>query len=188
MKVVHRTLRNKMYRYFTYKNTYRFVDVLPQLVKAYNYTVHSSIGMAPSAVTDGHVLEIWTRMDRKRSRARMGRVRFRVGQHVRISKEKIKFAKGSEKNYTEEIFKINKVINWTPRPVYELEDMNGTSIEVQFYGEELKSVRVTRRTSYKIDKILDKRRRNGILEYLLRWKGHRKDFDPWVHAARVKKI
>ena len=185
---VHRTLRNKMYRYFTYKNTYRFVDVLPQLVKAYNDTVHSSIGMAPSAVTDEHVLDIWTRMNRKWSRARVGRVRFRVGQHVRISKEKMKFAKGSEQNYTDEIFKINKVINRTPRPVYELEDLNGTSIEGQFYGEELTSVRVTSRTSYKIDKILDKRRRNGILEYLVRWKGYRKDFDSWVPAASVKKI
>ena len=56
--------------------------------------------MAPSAVTDEHVLDIWTRMKRKWSRARVGRVRFRVGQHVRISKEKMKFAKGSEQNYT----------------------------------------------------------------------------------------
>ena len=84
---VHRTLRNKLYRYFTYKNTYRFVDVLPQFVKLYD-TVHSSNGMAPSAVIDMHVLDIWTRMYRKRSRACVGRVRFRVGQHVRISKEK----------------------------------------------------------------------------------------------------
>ena len=80
------------------------------------------------------------------------------------------------------------MINRTPRPVYELEDLNGTSIEGQFYGEELTSVRVTSRTSYKIDKILDKRRRNGILEYLVRWKGYRKDFDSWVPAASVKKI
>ena len=54
----HRTLRIKMFRYFIYKNTYRFVDVLPQFVKAYNDTVHSSIGLAPSAVTDRHGLDI----------------------------------------------------------------------------------------------------------------------------------
>jgi hypothetical protein len=111
---VHRTSRNKLYRYFTYKNTYRFVDVLLQLVKAYNDTVQSSIGIGPSAVTDRHVLEIWTRMNRKLSRARVGRVRFRVGQHVIISQEKMKFAKGSEQNYTDEIFKIAKVINRKP--------------------------------------------------------------------------
>ena len=40
-----------------------------------------------------------------------------VGQHVRISKEKMKFAKGSEQNYTDEIFRIEKFIHRTPRPV-----------------------------------------------------------------------
>jgi len=29
---------------------------------------------------------------------------------------------------------------------------------------------------------------NGILEYLVHWKGYRKDFDPWVPAASVKNI
>ena len=62
------------------------------------------------------------------------------------------------------------------------------SMEVQFYGQELTPVRVTRRTSYKIDEILDKRRKNGILKYLVRWRGYRKDFDSWVPADSVKKI
>ena len=86
----------------------------------------------------------------------------------------MKFAKDSEENYTEEIFRICKVIRRTLRPVYELEDLNGTIIEGQFYGEELAPVRHTKHTTYKIDKILDKRYRKGILEYLVRWKGYRK--------------
>jgi len=83
----HRTLRNKLYRYFIYKNTYIFIDVLPHFVNAYNYTKHSAIGMAPATVTDKHVFEFWTRMNNKRSRVRKGSVKFR-GQLVRISKEK----------------------------------------------------------------------------------------------------
>jgi hypothetical protein len=47
------------------------------------------------------------------------------------------------------------VIGRPPRPVYELEDMNGTLIQEQFYVEELTAVRVTKRTTYKIDNILD---------------------------------
>jgi len=122
---VHRTLRNKLFRYFTYKNTYRFVDVLQQFVESYN-TVHTAHGMAPATVTDKHVLAIWTRMNARRSRVRVGKVKVNVGQHARISKEKTKFAKGSEQNYTDEIFRIVKFIRRTPRPVYELEDLNGT--------------------------------------------------------------
>ena len=54
--------------------------------------------MALSAVTDRHIIELWTRMYRKRSRVRVVRAKFRVCQHVRIRKEKMKFAKGSEHN------------------------------------------------------------------------------------------
>ena len=80
-----------------------------------------------------------------------------MGQRARISKEKMKFAKGSEQIYTDKIFRIVKVIRRTPRSVYELDDLNGTLIEGQFYGEELTPVRVTKRSVYKIDKILNKR-------------------------------
>ena len=44
----HRTIRDRLFKYFTYKNTYRYIDVLPKFVKAYNDTVHSATGMAPS--------------------------------------------------------------------------------------------------------------------------------------------
>jgi hypothetical protein len=63
----------------------------------------------------------------------------------------MKFTKGSEQNSTDEIFRISKVICRNPRPFYELEDLNGTLIECQIYGEELTPVRVTKRTSYKIN-------------------------------------
>ena len=56
--------------------------------------VHKAHGMAPAVVTAKHVLEIWTRMNDRRSQVRVGRVKFDVGQHARISKEKVKFAKG----------------------------------------------------------------------------------------------
>ena len=52
----HRTLRNKFYRYFIYKKTYRFVNVLEQFVKAYK-TVHTVHGIATAAVTDKHDME-----------------------------------------------------------------------------------------------------------------------------------
>ena len=87
--------------------------------------------MAPAAVTDKLVLEVWTRMN-GRSYVRLGRVKFNVGQHVRIINEK-RFAKGSEQIYTDEIFRIVKVIRRTPLPIYELEDLNETLIEGQFF-------------------------------------------------------
>jgi len=143
------TLRDKLSRYFTYKNTYRYIDVLPEFVKEYNATVQSNTGMAPADVRDTHVLTIWNKMRGKADRARrLCKLKFRVGQHVRISKGKAKFAKGGEQNYTTEIFKVRKVVHRTPRPVFELEDLRGREIEGQFYGEELVPVRITKQTTY----------------------------------------
>jgi len=99
---------------------------------------------------------------------RVAKAKNRVGQHVPISKEMMKFDKGAEQNFSTEIFRIAKVIGRFPRPVYEMEDLNGTPIDGQFYQVELSPVRVTGRTVSKIDKIVDKWISRGILVYLVR--------------------
>ena len=126
----HRTIREKLFKYMTYKNTYRYIDVLQRFVRGYNDVVHSATGMTPSKVTDPDIFSIWNRMRSKHSTIRREAVRFSVGQHVRISKKKLKFAKGGEKNYTTENFRISKVVRRPPRPVYELQDLLGKHIDV----------------------------------------------------------
>jgi len=58
----HRTIRYKLYKYFTYKNTYSFIDVLQPFVRGYIATIHSTTGMASERVTDSNILTIWRRM------------------------------------------------------------------------------------------------------------------------------
>jgi hypothetical protein len=60
--------------------------------------------MAPSRVTDVHVIDIWGRMEAKSLSLRIAKDMFRVGQHVRISKEKMRFAKAAEHNCSTEMF------------------------------------------------------------------------------------
>jgi len=96
VKRAHRTIRDRLYKYFTYKNTYRYIDVLLKFVRAYNDTVHSATGMAPSRVTDSDVLTIWNRMEARRRGVRVAKAKFRVEQQARISRKKNKFAKSAE--------------------------------------------------------------------------------------------
>ena len=42
-----RTIKEKMWKYFTDNNTYNYMDVLPELVEDYNNTVHSSTKLTP---------------------------------------------------------------------------------------------------------------------------------------------
>ena len=72
--------------------------------------------------------------------------------------------------------------------MYELEDLNQKVIDGQFFDEELTPVRITKRTTFKIDKILATRVRRGIREYRVRWKDYGTDFDSWINAASVKNI
>jgi hypothetical protein len=142
--------------------------------------------MAPAKVGDSDILKIWKRLNNIKTR--VVQPKYSVGQYVRISKEKMRFAKGGEQNYSMEIFRVTKVIRRRPRPVYELQDLNNTPIDGQFYQEELVSVRISKRKEYKIDKILRKRTRHGIREVLVHWKDYPTAFDSWIPASSVRNI
>ena len=49
-----RTLKSRMYKYFTAENSHRYVDVLQDLVRGYNNSKHRSIGMKPTDVQKRH--------------------------------------------------------------------------------------------------------------------------------------
>jgi len=67
----HRTIRAKLYKYVTFKNSYTYIDFLADYVTGYNATVHSSTGIAPASVTDSDVLALWKRLHRKNKRDRV---------------------------------------------------------------------------------------------------------------------
>jgi len=120
--------------------------------------------MAPSRVTDSDILAILKLIEEKRCLVRTVQAKFLVGQDVRISEEKLEFAKGAEKKFSAVIFRAAKIIERFPRPLYDLEDLNWTTIDNQFHQKELTPVRVTRSTVFKIDKINIERVTRGIRE------------------------
>jgi len=65
-------------------------------------------------VTDSDLLAIRKRMETRRRGIRVPKAEFRVGQYVRISREKMRFAKSAEQNFSTEIFRIAKVIDRRP--------------------------------------------------------------------------
>jgi len=81
-------------------------------------------------------------------------VKFKVGDLVRITKVKIKFAKVYEQIFSTDIFRVVKVIRCVPQLVYELSDLQDRPIEGQFYNYELAKVTVSNKTEFTIDKIV----------------------------------
>ena len=97
-----RTLKTRMYRYFTHSNSYRYVDVLQDLVRSYNHTYLSSIGTAPASVNIKNERLVRHKLfDKHPEKPKLG---FDIDQRVRISKRKQAFEKGYLLGWSEEIF------------------------------------------------------------------------------------
>ena len=47
-----RSLKSRMWKYFTHHRTLRYLDVFSKLVNTYNHSYHRSIKRAPVSVTD----------------------------------------------------------------------------------------------------------------------------------------
>ena len=62
--------------------------------------------------------------------------KFKVGDHVRISKYRNIFAKGYTPNWSEDVFEIKKVKNAVPW-TYVINDLNGEKTIGTFYEKEL---------------------------------------------------
>ena len=79
--------------------------------------------------------------------------KFKVGNHVRISKYKNIFAKGYTPNWSEEVFIISKIKNTVPW-TYVINDLNGEEIIGTFYEKELQK---TNQKEFRIEKVIKRK-------------------------------
>ena len=134
------TLKHKLYKYFTFKNTLNYLNVLQDIVNSYNDTFHSSIKQKPRLVNLENEDQIWHNLYDKTRLNEPAKFRFRVGDKIRLSKKKSTFAKGYETNFTKEIFVITKRIARSP-PVYTISDLKGEPIVGTIYASEMQLVK-----------------------------------------------
>ena len=94
----YRTLKTKMWKYFTAKNTIHYLDVLPELVSSYNSIYCSCIKMAPNQVSLPNVGLVRRNLyGNVKSNVKF---KFYVGDRVRITKSRRTFLKGYLSNLT----------------------------------------------------------------------------------------
>ena len=120
-----RTLKSKTYKYMTSISKNVYIDKLDDIVDEYNNIYHTTIKMQPADVKDNTHINADKKINNKDPK-------FKVGDHVRISKYKNIFAKGYMPNWREEVFVTKKVKNTVPW-TYVINDLNGEEITGTFY-------------------------------------------------------
>ena len=97
-----RTLKNKIYKYMTAISKNVYIDKLDDIVDEYNNTYHKTINMKPIDVKDNTCIDFEKEVNDKYPK-------FKVGDHVKISKYKNIFAKGYTPNWSEEVLLLVKL-------------------------------------------------------------------------------
>ena len=103
--------------------------------------------------------------------------KFKVGNHVRISKYKNIFAKLYTPNWSELVFMIKNVRNTFPW-TFVISDLNGEKIDRAFYEKELLKAN---QEEFRTEKVIKKK---GDKLYV-KWKGYDSSFNTWIDKKAV---
>lgn len=165
-----RTMKEKMFKYFTANFTRKYLHVLDEMVSHYNSTRHSSTKMTPVAASDKkNETLVWMNLH---SQSEPVKLKFKVGDRVRITKKKNIFEKSFTPRWTEEVFTVSQV-QYTDPPTYKITDNNNEEIQGTFYEQELQK---TSQEIFRIEKVIRKRGNKSFVK----WLGYPKSFNSWV--------
>ena len=138
-----RMLKRKIYKLMTSISKNVYIDKLDDIVDKYNNTYHAKTKMKPIDVKDNTYINADKEINNKDPK-------FKVGDHVRISKYKNIFAKGYMPNWSEQVFVVKKVKNTVPW-TYVINDLNGEEITGTIYEKELQK---TNQEEFRIEKVI----------------------------------
>ncbi|KAL3108248.1 hypothetical protein niasHT_018656 [Heterodera trifolii] len=157
-----RSIKERLYRYFTERNTYKWIDVVQDIVRAINHSPNSTIGMCPADVNFKNAEALRQKLHNAAENVVRRQPRYRVGDRVRIEKYKHVFKKGYLPRFTNELFTVAEVHPERSPVVYRLRDDHNEIISGWFYANDLcKTLEDKQQKMYEIEKILKKKRQNG---------------------------
>lgn len=167
-----RTLKAMMWKEFSFRGSYKWIDILQDLVAQYNERKHRTTGMKPADVTAANANRL-EKIYQQRQQPPRKKPKYSIGDKVRVSKLKHVFEKGYTPNFTTEIFTVAAVKPTNP-VTYRLKDYLDQPIQGGFYEEEITSVKYPQ--VYLVEKVL-KRRGNQVY---VKWLGFDSSHNSWI--------
>lgn len=174
-----RTLKSKLYKYFTMVGNNKWIgSPLEDMLSSYNNTVHRSIKFKPIDVTSENQAIVMNNIKKSQTSQKSGKPKFKVGDSVRISKYKENFKKGYTPNWSSELFIIKKVNNTQP-VTYAIEDQRNQLIFGSFYEQELQ--KTNHPYIYLIEKVI-KKKGNKLF---VKWLGLSERENCWINKMSI---
>lgn len=173
-----RTFKNMMFHQFSLQGHYKWIDILNQLVDNYNNKKHRTIGMKPKDVKKRHEKMLLDTVYNNIKLVDFSKQKFKLGDHVRISKSRGVFDKMYRPNWSTEIFTIRKVQLTNPI-TYLLQDENNEPISGSFYNEQVSRVKYP--DIFLVEKVLKKKHDS----YYVKWLGFPATSNSWVKISDV---
>lgn len=172
-----RTLKNKIYKHFTATGSLNWFKSLHKLILNYNNTKHTTIQCTPREARSMTNIKLKKKYIKLQN---LKKLKFKIGDKVRISKYKHNFNKGYTPNWTTEIFTISKILNTIPI-TYKLEDSTHNTILGCFYEQELKKTDFP--NTFLIERVL-KKNKNKLF---VKWLGYDNSHNSWINVKDVSK-
>ena len=180
------SLQRLLYQQMTQKGGPRkWLEYLPHATNIMNSRKHRIIKMSPNeAEYEENRSLVNEAMSLYRTKAignakkkKKKKKSFQIGDTVRLQADKGVFKRGYLPTFTEEIFKISKILDHLPITMYSVEEWDGTPIHGNFYPEELTLVKGD---VFKIEKIIRSGKHNGVPSRLVKWQGFDSKYNEWV--------
>ena len=175
-----RTLKSRLWKYFTMNLKQKWTNVLQDAVHAYNHSKHRTLAMRPVDVSPENISVIRERLSSGGTSS--ARSKFQVGDHVRISKVKSVFEKGYLPNWTEELFTVSSINRKKSPIMYKLKDYHGEEIEGSFYEYEIQKV-THDDDVFLVEKVLRTQKRGNVKWCLVKWHGYPSSMNSWVRQS-----
>ncbi|GFW00930.1 uncharacterized transposon-derived protein F54H12.3 [Trichonephila clavipes] len=150
---------------------------LAEFNKGYNHSYHRSIKMEPVSVSRHNRKQVLKNLYGGLRNEKPKAPRFKIGDIVRINKQKLHFEKGYEQNWRRELFIVFEIVQRIPI-VYRLKDLQGEEIKGTYYEAELQ--KVVDSSFYPVENVIKQRKRGGITEYFVKFLGYPEKFNDWV--------
>ena len=169
-----RTIKTKLWKYFTANHTHKYIDVLDALIEKYNNTVNRAIGMTPTEARkpSNHGAVFRHLYFKKMAKLGEKKPKFQIGDKVRLGVKKDLFEKSYIINWSDKIYTIKRV--FATRPItYKVEDDKGVEHKGKFYEQDLQKTKVD---EFRIQKVLKKTKNSA----LVRWMDYDSSYDSWI--------